>query len=322
MADFDVQLASIQYTVALETRLQQEQSLLRGKVREGAHTGKGVAPIQYASPFAMENAGPPGSVKSLNTVASMRRWCSPIAKSYNQIIDQFEQQETLIRPESAFVAESAMAVGRAFDDIIIDSFFATASTGTDFTGSNSSTETWAQAQTAATGSSTGLTVGVDYGTGSNASGLTLAKIMKAQAIFHWLHVDRREPKCLVIGPQQWLDLMQQDEVVNMMYRGDGNRPMEDGVVGNLMGFDIIITDRLPVLSSSSTTRQCAALSRGGMYLGVWKNMSTRVSIREDLESDPLQIYTSVMAGATRLEPGRLIEIDCGNDSFGGDPSGV
>jgi hypothetical protein len=36
----------------------------------------------------------------------------------------------------------------------------------------------------------------------------------------------------------------------------------------------------------------------------------------------VQVWTSLMMGATRLEPGRVIEIDCANDTFGADPSGV
>lgn len=318
--DFDVQLATIQYSTLLELRLQQEGSLLRPRVMSGQHVGKGASPVQYTAPFAMAAAGPTGAPLPLNNLSAMRRWVSPTAYQDNRIIDQYEQAETLIRPEASFIADAANAVGRAYDDVLINAVFGTAVTGTDFTGSNASTETWAQAQTTASGSSTGLTIAADYENGSTATGLTVAKILGAMKLFHFYHVDLREPKCLIIGPQQWNDLMQQTQVVNQLYRPEGSNPMGDGMVGNFLGWDIIVSDRLPV--TNSTVRQCIALTYRGLYLGIWKEMQNRVSIREDLNSQPVQIFTSVMMGATRLEPGRIIEIDCGNDSLGGDPSGV
>jgi hypothetical protein len=319
--DFDVQLATIQYSTALELRLQQQGSLLRGKVQEGQHVGKGASPVQYTAPFAMQAGGAAGAPLPLNNLSAMRRWVSPQTYQDNRIIDQFEQAETMIRPESSFIADAANAVGRSYDDALISACFGTSVTGTDFTGSNSSTETWAQAQTAATGSSTGLTVSSTYDDGSTTTGLTVKKIEGAMAIFHWLHVDMREPKCLIIGPQQWLDLMQQQQVVNSLYRPNGS-PLGDGMVGNLLGWDIIVSDRLPTTTAGGTVRKCIALTYRGVYLGIWKEMMNRVSIREDLNSQPIQVYTSLMMGATRLEPGRIVEIDCGNDTFGSDPSGV
>ncbi len=38
-------------------------------------------------------------------------------------------------------------------------------------------------------------------------------------------------------------------------------------------------------------------------------MTNRVSIRNDLSGEPYQLYTSTSDGATRTEPGRVVEVD-------------
>jgi hypothetical protein len=60
-----------------------------------------------------------------------------------------------------------------------------------------------------------------------------------------------------------------------------------------------------------------AFAKSGMYLGMWKDMTNRVSIRNDLSGEPWDLYTCVSYGATRLQPGRLIQIAC-LDSTGAD----
>lgn len=315
--DAVLQLATLYYSELLELRLQQEVSFLRDKVMSMQHTGQGAAVVQYTSPVAMQQAGGPGTQIQLSQMNTMRRWVSGVPYDFGTFIDPFEQAETVINPEASFIADIAAAVGRQYDQVLIQAVYGTATTGTNFTGSNSSTETWAQAQTAATGSSTGLTVPAAFENGSTATGLTVAKIEKAMSILTYLHVNMNEPRCLVIGPQQWLDLMQQTQVTNTLYR-PGEAPINTGYVGNILGNEVIVTDLLPV--TGGTTRQCFLLTKRGLHLGIWKDVTNRVSQRLDLTGQPIQIYTNMMIGATRLEPGRIIEIDCGNDSLGGDPS--
>jgi hypothetical protein len=54
-----------------------------------------------------------------------------------------------------------------------------------------------------------------------------------------------------------------------------------------------------------------------MYLGNWKDLTNRVSIRNDLEGEPWDLWTSVMYGATRLQPGKVVQVLC-SDTTGSD----
>lgn len=297
--------------------MQQEVSFLRDKVMSAQHTGLGAAYVQYTSPVQMQQAGGPGTDIQFSQMNTMRRWVSGVPYDFGTFIDPFEQAESVINPEASFIADIAAAIGRTFDQVLINSVFGTATTGTNFQGTNSSTETWAQAQTAATGSSTGLTVSSTYENGSTATGLTVAKIEKALSIFHYLHVPLTEGYCLVIGPQQWLDLMQQTQAVNTLYR-PGEAPINTGYIGSILGCDVVVTDLLPI--TNSTVRQCLLVSKRGLHLGIWKDVTNRVYQDLQKTGHPIAIYTNMMIGATRCEPGRVIEIDCGNDSLGGDPS--
>jgi hypothetical protein len=85
-------------------------------------------------------------------------------------------------------------------------------------------------------------------------------------------------------------------------------------VKRFLGFDIVVTERLTVTSSD---RYCFAFVKSGMYLGMWRDLTNRVSIREDLSSQPYQLYTMAMYGATRLQPGKVIQI-LANDATGAD----
>jgi hypothetical protein len=57
----------------------------------------------------------------------------------------------------------------------------------------------------------------------------------------------------------------------------------------------------------------------GLYLGLWKDMSTNISQRMDLSGHPWQLYSMLSAGACRTQLGKIIEINCA-DTTGPDPT--
>jgi hypothetical protein len=311
-SDFLPQLYTVQYSTLLDLRLQQMQSKLRGKVREEACVGKAHSLIQYTSAFNMEAPPAPFSPLGRTDVQFMRRWVFPSPKENNFLVDTYEQLQTMISPQSAYIKDVAASIGRAWDDALISAVFGSSTIGTDPGGFT--TETWANAQNTATGSNTGLTIADTYGNGSTTIGMTVRKLLKCRQLFRHLHVDLdAEPLYLVIGSQQEMDLLSQTQVVSDEFN---DRPvLVDGRLQQFLGFNIIVSERLPVASS---IRQCFAFVPSGLALGLWRDLFTDVSIRKDISGHPVQIYSNTMFGATRLEPGRVIEIDAGNDSVGND----
>ena len=118
----------------------------------------------------------------------------------------------------------------------------------------------------------------------------------------------------VTNSQGESDLLNQVQVVSTEFAGD-RATLSDGKVVRFMGFDIVYSERL---TSTSSVRQNIALVKSGLYLGVWRDTFNNISQRVDLSSLPYQVYTSMSSGATRLEPGRLLQVLCSDTSAASD----
>lgn len=299
MADGLIDLFTIQYKALLNMALQQKTSLLRSRVASGSHDGaKMVSPLNLLDAIAMRT--PEGrfapKVNTPNTYT--RRWVSPIDKEADQLVDAFDKLKTPIDPQSQLVAGAASAVARAFDDEIIRAFFATAVVGGD--AASLSTEAF---------NTTNFRVADTFGA-SAAVGLTVAKLNEARRILERYHNNDElmaSGATLVIGSTQHADLRNQALVTSSDFNKNGGI-LVDGNVTKFMGFDIVVSERLPIVAAN--TRGCCVFVKSGMYLGVWQDLKTQVFQRPDLSSNPWDISTVVSFGATRTEPGKVIQIAC------------
>ena len=288
-----VNLFTTQFSTNIELLLQQMGSLLRGKIREGFHVGKMASPINQIG--AISSQAPAGRFAPLQRVDAnlVRRWVFPQERELPQLVDQFDEYQTVVDPKSMYAQNTAMAFGRDWDDAIIAAFFGTAQTGQDaanLTGETASTTTYGVSDTFGSSASTGLTV---------------AKIIEARRIMRHYHVDvDTDPLSLLIGSKQESDLLQQVQVVSTEF---ADRPiLTNGKLTQFLGFDIIVSERLS--PGTASLRQCYAWAKSGMYLGMWKDMEVQMDRRVDLSSQPWQIYAKHMYGATRTQLGKVIQI--------------
>jgi hypothetical protein len=155
--------------------------------------------------------------------------------------------------------------------------------------------------------------------GSTSMGLTVKKLIEVRRKFQHTHVFSmlNERPSGVIGSQQEANMLSQAQYVNKDYGGNG---LNESAMGPFLGFDFICSERLTTMvdTNSHTCRQTIFFVPSGLYLGIWRDLTNDVDIRKDLSGLPYQLYTMYYFGATRLEPGRLIEVDC-YDTTGGDP---
>ena len=290
-------LETTQFSTNLELLLQQQGSKLRGKVKEGFHVGKMASPINQVG--AVQSQIPAGRYAPLNRVDSdfVRRWVFPTDRELPQLIDSFDELKTIVDPKSAYVTGASYAFGRDWDDAII----AAAPSTTTQIGQDAASLT---SEDFTVGSTNPFQVGVSFG-GTN-TGLSVAKLIEAKRIFRHYHNDPdTDPMTVVIGSTQESDLLKQAQVTNMDY---SDRPvLVDGKLSRFVGFDIVVMERLPV---ASDVRGCLAWVKSGMYLGMWKETSNRVSIRNDLSSQPYQLYSSHSFGASRTQLGKVVQINC------------
>jgi len=295
-----IPLYTTQFSTNVELLLQQKGSKLRGRVREGMHVGKMASPINQIGTLALK--APAGRFAPLGhqDAAYDRRWVFPQEGELPQLVDSFDELQTVVDPKSGLVETAVNAVGRAWDDTLIS-----ASTGTATLGQDASSLTTESFDTSK------FQIASTFGSAS-ASGLTVAKIIETKRVFEKYHNDlEMDRPTLVIGSQQHSDLLNQVQVVSTEFN---ERPvMVDGVVRQFLGFDIVISERLPQTTVGSV-RGVLAFVKTGMYLGVWKDMTNRIAIREDLSGTPWQILTSTMYGATRTQPGKVQQILCADTS--------
>ncbi len=307
-------LFTTQFSSLLKINLQQAESMLRGRVMEGAHVGQQASPVQYVGPVQAKT--PQGRFSPLVPVAEdfSRRWVVPVDKDVGpSMIDTFDKLKTAIDPTSEYATVHAAAVAREWDDRVIASAFGAALVGDGNVGGTSggvfTTENF---NTGSTVTGAGFQVPATFGS-SAASGLTVQKMIEAKRALRKLQVPQSEPKTWVTNSQGESDLLNQVQVVSTEFN---DRPvLTDGAVTRFLGFDIVYSERL---SSDGSTRQNMAFVKSGLYLGIWLDNQTRVDQAVWLSRQPYQIYTMMSCGATRLEPGRLLQVMCADASAAAD----
>lgn len=298
-----IDLYTTQFTALLHLKLQQLGSKLRGKVWEGSHQGKMASPVNQISAIQLKAPAGRFAPKARTDSTFTRRWVFPQEGEIDQLIDTYDELQTIVDPKSQYAQNAANAVGRAWDDVIIAAAFGTAQIGTD--ANSLSSETWGSI-------SSSYLVAENFAASGNV-GLTVAKLIEAKRIFRHSHVDlETDPAAVVIGSTQESNLLNQVQVVSTEF--SDHPVLLDGRVQRFLGFDVVVSERLAVATNN---RQCIAFVKSGLYLGVWKDLTNRVSIRNDLSSEPYDLFTATMYGATRIEPGRVVEVDC-YDTVGAD----
>jgi hypothetical protein len=293
-----------QFSSNVELLLQQQGSMLRGKTREGNHVGKMASPINQIGALSMK--APAGRFAPLqNQQASYTRpWVFPEEGELPQLVDTFDELQTIVDPKSGLVETASNATGRAWDDCIILNATGVAQRGQDANGLTAEAFSTANFQIAAT-----------FGSNGTASGLTVQKLIECKRIFRHYHNNLEfDRPTLVIGSQQESDMLNQAQVVSTQFN---EKPvLVDGHIQRFMGFDFVVSERLPQ-TTINTTRGVLAFVKSGMYLGIWKDMQNNIDVRADLSGRPWQVLTQVMYGAVRTQLGKVVQILCA-DTTGAD----
>lgn len=302
MSENLIKLYTTQFSTNVDLYLQQMGSKLRGRVAEGFHTGKMASPVNELGPVTLQRVQGRFQPMGRQDADYKRRWVFPVDGELPQLVDSFDELKTVVDPKSKYVQNASNAVGRAWDDEIIRAATAASQIGVDAGGLSSEAF-----------DTTNFRIADTFGS-SAASGLTVAKVIETRRKFRKAHVDfETDQVTIVAGSQQESDLLNQVQVVSTEYN---DKPvLTDGKVTRILGFDIVYSERLPTYTT--TTRGVLAFAKSGIYLGMWKDMSHRISQRNDLSGEPWQIYTSASFGATRLMQGKVIQIAC-SDATGAD----
>lgn len=295
MSENLTKLFTPQFSTNLELKLQQMGSKLRDTVSTGSHVGKMASPIQQINPIKAKRPAGRFAPKDRTDADFVRRWVFPVDGEIDQLIDSFDELKTIVDPKSQYTVNAANAVGRDYDDEII-----AAATRDSYIGTDANALTTESFVTAS------YRIADNFGA-SAATGLTVAKLIELKRLYRHNEVDLdTDPATLIIGSKQESDLLNQAQVVSTEFN---DKPvLVDGVLTRFMGFNIKVMERLPTYTTN--TRGVLSYVKSGIYLGIWKDMTNRVSIRNDLSGEPYDLYTAYSMGATRTQPGKVYQIAC------------
>ena len=275
-----------QYTTNVELLLQQRGSKLRKAVMENSYTGKGAKAVEQIGAVEPRKRTSRHADTPLIETPHDARWVYPEDYEWADLIDDQDKVRMLIDPQSAYAKNGAYAMGRGCDDEIIAAFFATSATGENGTDTEAFDTT-------------------NYSIAVGGTGMTVDKLRGAMRRLEEAEVDvENDPLWVVMGPRQHENLLNETQAISLDYN---TRPvLVDGKITAFMGFNFIVTTRL---QTASGDRLCAAWAQSGMALGIWNDITTKISERAD-KSYATQVYCKVTCGATRVEQGKVIRVIC------------
>jgi len=281
-----------QYTTNVAHLLQIKGGMMRGKISEGGHVGEGASAVDQFGAVEMQEVvsrfAPMGRVDA----EVDRRWVYPTDYELPQLVDTFDKLRLMVDPQGPLSQAAVKAAGRQVDRIVFNAFFADSKTGKEG-GTTTTFDTTNHRVDAAIGASAD-------------TGLNVDKIIEGVKILRENNVEEDEPVMMAITPEQHADLQRQAQIQSSEFYG---RTIlgDDGMIRRVLGVDIVVSNLTP---SNASYRLCPMWVRSGMYLGIWSDVQAAVGIREDISGRPYQLYTTLTMGATRLEEGRVIQIEC------------
>lgn len=281
-----------QFATNIQLLLQQKGSNLKDYVMSGSHVGKQASPVDQIAAVVMQPVT--GRFQPMGRVdaAVDRRWVFPSDFDLPQLIDSFDKLRLLTDPQSHYVTNAVYAAGRQYDDLIIAALAGTAKTG----------------ETAST--STVRLAGNDVAKNFSASapiGLTVAKVREGKRLLMKNQVDIKTDQIVsIVNASRHDDLLAESQIISLDYN---DKPvLVDGIVKRFLGVDFVYCERLIVDSADATCTDVPMYAKSGMYLGIWNDMATKISQRDDLQGLPWQAYVYMTAGATRLEEKKCVNI--------------
>jgi hypothetical protein len=287
-----------QYKRGIELIAQQLSSRLESAVRVETQEAKKAAYDQVGVVAARRRVSRHADTPRVDT-PHKRRWVTLVDYEISDLVDKFDAIRTLNDPQNAYVQTFGAALARAKDYEIAQAALGTSAT--DETGS------------------TNVTMPSGQQIGAASSGFTLSKLLEASRLLKKATgVDLRQMELHVAWTSfQEKEFLNTTEVKNIDY--NAQKVLVDGGVDSFLGFNFHRmedwtdeggnTQRIIAYNSGSTTRSCFAWVKDGLLLAKGADITARVDERPD-KSYSWQPYAMMSIGATRMQEGKVVQIDC------------
>lgn len=284
-------------TVALLA--QQKTTRLQNAVTVGTgHYGEQASPVDQVGLIEANENTERFAPMPRTDAPTDRRWVLPRTWDINQNYDKNDLIRQITDPRSALAQAALAGMGRRKDLTILDGLL-----NTNQTGKSGTTATSFLASNV-----------VSVNTGGAASRLNVAKIRATKQLLMANDVDVMEEELyFVIDSRAHDALLAEVQITSKDYNEarDGKPVLMDGVIDRFFGFKFIWTERLLAYNGTDdaggTSTPCVAFAKSGAYLGIWKDVNTRIDERTDLRGIPWQLYTDATFGATRIEEKKVVK---------------
>lgn len=283
-----------EYATAINLLLQQKGSKLRGAVMTGTHTGKQASPVNQIGSIKANKVitrfAPMGRVDA--TVD--RRWVFPVDYELPQLIDTFDKLRLVADPSGEYVQNAVLAMGREQDAEIISAF-----TGVSKTGEVGATST-----SFLSANAIGVSIGGPF------SLLNLPKLRAVRKLMMANHIDFDMEEIYVgVTAADHDALLNEIQITSSEFNGGAKPVLQDGRVTQFLGFKFIHCEIIETQLAGVNKVTLPVWTKSSMHLGIWDDVKTDISKRNDLTSQPWQAYCVQTIGATRLEEKKVYSID-------------
>lgn len=287
------------YTANLRASLEKQGGLLTGLVSRGSYRGEKSQVVDFIGPVEfIERQTPYGDTK-LTELEHTSRWISGIEYDCAVLVDRLDTLKMIYDPTSPYVERFRQAAARKMDEIIMAKFYADAKAGKEGTD---------------TVSFPNRDIIVHGGTR-----MSVAKLRAARKLIKKRHVDLRTVRpYIAVTAEQIDDLLGEVAVTSSDY--NAIKPLVDGEVSQFMGFvfvpyedngDALGGRGVPTsaVAGPATIRLCPIWVPDGMHFGTWDDLTIIINNRPD-KNNIKQIHGTFTAGATRIEEGKVFQLQC------------
>jgi hypothetical protein len=210
------------------------------------------------------------------------------------MVDSFDKLRLIADPKSAYVQNAVYALGRAIDRKIIAAF-----TGTAKTGESGSTSTSFDSNNE-----------IDVAVGGSNSRLNVAKLRSVRELAMSKHIDLdADPLYCGLTAKDDAALLNEIEIISSDFNGGDKPVLKDGKLVRFLGINFIHCELLETAAAGTNEVNIPVWAKSGMYLGMWQDIKTSVSVRNDIQGEPWQVYALATIGATRLDEDKVFNIE-------------
>jgi hypothetical protein len=287
---------TISFSNNISLLLQAMGQKLRPCVTEGAYVGKQSAVVDQIGGVEMQPVSQRFAPMGRVDAAVDRRWVVPSDFDLPQQIDSFDKLRLLTDPESKYVQNAVIAAGRQMDRTILIATTATAKTG-EQGGTNTSFN-----------SNNTVTVSI----GGTNSRLNVQKLLNVKERMRANFVDFDNDEIyLPLTAKDESALLNEIQIVSRDFNDPADKPvMKEGKLQRFLGINFVYCELAEAtMSAGGGTRiDIPVWAKSGMHLGVWNDIQTDISRRNDIQGLPWQSYVYLTIGATRVEENKVYVI--------------